>query len=136
MVQFLEMLKLPPVILSAIVLASGMILFLPSHIIRRLYMVEFKETYGFAIGLSFIISISILVCYLIVTVHKKIKSKICEHKSNIRKNEIVSTLDEYEKEIMREFMKRGDRIVYLSMNNGIVRTLQNKMLITPAGTSH
>ena len=52
--------KLPTKIMFAIALASGLILFLPDSIVTKMYMVDFRNKYGFAIGLLFLISFSFL----------------------------------------------------------------------------
>ena len=66
MKDFISFLKLPPSILSALALASGFIIFAPTKLLERLYFVDFKDKFGFYIGLVFIISISILLVYLII----------------------------------------------------------------------
>ena len=59
--EFMDFLKLPPTILGALAIASGLLLYLPDDVIKRLYMESFRSNYGFIIGIIFVISISILV---------------------------------------------------------------------------
>lgn len=136
MPELIELLKLPPVILAAITLASGIVLFLPDKLVAKFYMTDFRNQYGFAISITFLVSLSILICYLIVAIVKLIKADIKKKKIVQKQENIARNLDEYEKEIMREFMRSGDRTLWLPMNTGIVRTLQHKMLIAPAGSNH
>ena len=136
MPDLIELLKLPPVILAAITLASGIVLLLPDDLASKLYMSNFRSQYGFAISLTFLVSFSILICYLIVAIAKSIKDNIKAKKVVHIQENIARNLDEYEKDIMREFMRSSDRTVLLPMNTGIVRTLQHKMLIAPAGSTH
>lgn len=61
MKNIVDFLKLPPRILGALSVASGLLLFLPNAIIEKLYMTSFRDKYGFAIGIVFVVSTSILV---------------------------------------------------------------------------
>ena len=49
MKNIVDFLKLPPRILGALSVASGLLLFLPNVIIEKLYMTSFRDKYGFAI---------------------------------------------------------------------------------------
>lgn len=51
MKDFVDFLKLPPYILGALAVASGILLFLPDKVIKKLYMIEFRDKYGFTIGI-------------------------------------------------------------------------------------
>lgn len=75
MKDVVDFLKLPPRILAALSVASGLLLFLPDAIIEKLYMTSFRSKYGFALGIVFVVSVSILVVISVVTVAKKIKEK-------------------------------------------------------------
>ena len=75
MKNIVDFLKLPPRILGALSVASGLLLFLPNVIIEKLYMTSFRDKYGFAIGIVFVVSTSILVVFLVVIIAKKIKDK-------------------------------------------------------------
>ena len=75
MKNIVDFLKLPPRILGALSVASGLLLFLPNVIIEKLYMTSFRDKYGFAIGIVFVVSTSILVVFLVVIIAKKIKGK-------------------------------------------------------------
>ena len=99
--EFLEILKLPPSILSALMIVSGLVLILPEDVIKKLYMFEFRNNYGFAISIIFLVSLAILVvliitiCYLIeitrkITIKddKLILSKMFSKKVEIYGNQI------------------------------------------------
>ena len=62
--DFIEFIKLPPNILAAISLVSGTILFGNDELIKRLYMTNFRNDYGFVVSTIFLISISILIVLL------------------------------------------------------------------------
>lgn len=56
MKDFIDFLKLPPNILGALSIASGALLLLPDQLAKRLYMTEFRDKYGFTIGIIFVVS--------------------------------------------------------------------------------
>ena len=60
MKDFIDFLKLPPNILGALSIASGALLLLPDQLAKRLYMTEFRDKYGFTIGIIFVVSINTL----------------------------------------------------------------------------
>lgn len=81
MKDFVDFLKLPPNILGALAIASGILLLLPDQIINKLYMMEFRNEYGFSIGIVFIVSIAILVVLSIVKIYhffhdKKVSKRV------------------------------------------------------------
>lgn len=80
--EFLEILKLPPSILSALMIVSGLILILPEDVIKKLYMYDLRNNYGFVISLIFLISFAILVVLIIIWGSKKIIEKTKYKKLN------------------------------------------------------
>jgi len=136
MKELISFLKLPPSILSALVLASGFIIFAPSKVLEKLYFIDFKETYGFYIGLVFIVSISILFVYLVT---KPVKYSYDKHREiRIRKNELkyLRELSNDEKHLIRQMLSYPGYTMELSANNGMVIKLQSSFVISPAGTTH
>lgn len=75
-----DFLKLPSNIMSAMSLASGVILFLPDKIIKKMYMIDFKNKYGFVIGAVFIVSTSILIIGSLISIYKFLHSKCSNFK--------------------------------------------------------
>lgn len=75
MKDFIQLLKLPPTILAAVAMGTGLILFLPLNILKRLGLDNIPDLWRTIFGLSFIISSSLLVIYLLVKVIKFLVSK-------------------------------------------------------------
>lgn len=75
MKDFIQLLKLPPTILAAVAMGTGLILFLPISILQRLGLDEIPEQWRTVLGLALVISSSLLVVYFIVKVVKSIISK-------------------------------------------------------------
>lgn len=83
MKDFVDFLKLPPNILGALAVASGILLLLPDKVIKKLYMTEFRDKYGFTIGIIFIVSLSILIILLVLKIYhffndKRLNKKVAE----------------------------------------------------------
>lgn len=90
MKDFIEFLKLPPNILGALSISSGTLLLLPDKIAKKIYMTEFRDKYGFTIGIIFVVSTAILMVLLASKIyhyfHDKSSSKNwLKHKRNILK---------------------------------------------------
>ena len=75
MKEFIQFLKLPPTILSAVALGTGLILFLPTRILQKLGLDKIPEQWKTVFGLVLIISSSLLTVYFIVKIVKSIISK-------------------------------------------------------------
>ena len=75
MKDFIKLLKLPPSILAAVAMGTGLILFLPISVLKMLGLDNVPELWRTILGLSFIISLSVLVVYFIIKVVKNILSK-------------------------------------------------------------
>ena len=93
--DFLDFLKLPPTILGALAIASGLLLYLPDEIINKLYMESFRNNFGFILGIIFIVSISILSILLINYIYKYIKKAVLKRytSNKDRKGKIKYLLD-------------------------------------------
>lgn len=135
-----ELLKLPVKIITALCIASGLILFLPNNIINKLYMINFKNSYGFVIGIIFVITLSIVACYLIFYLAPIIWNKLThKHKTKkikARRKEIMDNLNDNEREIINELMKQPDNTLELPFNTGIVKKLTYYNIISPTSSEN
>lgn len=62
--KFKDFIRLSPNILAAISLVSGTILFGNNELIKRLYMTNYRNGYGFIASIIFLICVSILIVLL------------------------------------------------------------------------
>lgn len=131
--SFIELLKLPPTILSTISLVTGLILFLPDKAIEKLYMFNLKEKYGFIVGIIFLLSTIMLFVMLIHYLGKKAYKKISNKK--LIKNQIkyLKELDKTKTNFIREFIKEDSHTLNVCMNNGSVIELSHFGIISIAG---
>ena len=136
MKDFLDFLKLPPNILGALAVASGLLLLLPDKVVNKLYMTEFRNNYGFTIGIIFIISLSILIILLVIkTYHffykKRLDKKVAEgqlkYLRNMSRDKVM---------IVNAFLQERTHTLELPVNDGLVIELQHFGIITPAGQIH
>lgn len=133
MKDFIEFLKLPPNILGALAVASGILLFLPAKIATKLYILNFRNKYGFTLGIIFIVSISILIILLtgkiIHKINKRLKSKKLIKSQTIH----LMNMNPEQVAVISEFLNQPTHTLPLPYNNGLVIELQHYHIITPAG---
>lgn len=130
--NFMEFLKLPTKIMGALMLASGMILFLPDSIIAQMYMIEFRGKYGFIIGTVFIISLSILVITATITVYNLFNDKHNKKKFKENSGKLLISLDTFKKAIVYRLYIKEDHTDKLPLNSGAIIYLENRMIIGKA----
>lgn len=136
MKDFVDFLKLPPYILGALAVASGILLFLPDKVIKKLYMIEFRDKYGFTIGIIFIVSLSILTILLVLKIYhffydKRLDKKVAEGQLKYLKN-----MSRDKVMIVNAFLQERTHTLELPVNDGLVIELQHFGIITPAGQTH
>lgn len=121
--------KLPTKIMFALALASGMVLFLPVNIVAKMYMVDFRNKYGFAIGLLFLISFSILVVTVFVGVYKYLSNKYFMKKFKATAKERLQKLDDYQKAIVYGLYMEDNHTDELPLYDGAVNYLEHNVII-------
>ena len=136
MKNIVDFLKLPPRILGALSVASGLLLFLPNAIIEKLYMTSFCDKYGFAIGIVFVVSTSILVVFLVVIIAKKIKDKYYNKRLKKARIAYLKRIDGNKVELIRYLLNESTHTAMLPMHDGMVLVLQHFYVILPAGSTH
>ena len=119
-VNLADFFKLPTKIMFAIALASGMILFLPDKIVSKMYMVDFRNNYGFAIGLLFLISFSILVVTLLVGCYNYFHDKYSLKKFKATAKERLQKLDDYQKAIVYDLYIEDSHTDELPLHDGAI----------------
>lgn len=134
--NLMDFLKLPSNIMSAILLTSGMILFLPDKIIRKMYMLDFKNKYGFIIGAAFIISISILMVGILISIYKFLYKKHSNFKVKKNSKKLLESLDMYKKTIVYMLYKEDNNTHEFPLNDGAVVFLDHWMVIQKATSQY
>lgn len=131
--DFIEFLKLPPNILAAISIVTGLLLFLPDNYIEKLYMDNFRNNYGFIISILFLISSTILIVLLFTYTIKYISNKISNRKIKKGKIKYLMNADKNKTNLIKEFINDSTHTLTLPMNDGLVIELSHFGIITMAG---
>lgn len=122
--------KLPTKIMFAIALASGLILFLPDSIVTKMYMVDFRNKYGFAIGLLFLISFSILIVTVLVSIYKYFSHLYFMKKFRATAKPRLQGLNDYQKAIVYGLYMEDNHTGELPLHDGAVKLLKQNIIIT------
>ena len=131
-----DFLKLPSNVMSAISLASGVILFLPDELLKKIYMIEFKNKWGFIIGATFIVSTSILVIGILSNIYKFLYKKYSNFKFKKNSNKLLNSLDVYKKTIVYMLYKEDNNTSELPLNDGAVVFIEHWMVIQKAASQY
>ena len=136
MKNFIDFLKLPTYILIALAVASGILLFSPDTFIQSLYMANFREKYGFVIGIVFIISVSLLVVLALRFIYNKISTKQSLKKLKEEQEKFLLSISGEKVELIKAFLQQPTHTIMLPMQDGLVIELQSANVICPAGSTH
>ena len=131
--DFVDFLKLPPNILAAISIVTGLLLFLPDKCIEKIYMTNFRNDYGFIISILFLISSAILIILIGTFIFKKINNKISNKKLKKGRIKYLLNADKNKINLIKQFIKDDTHTLILPMNDGLVIELNYYSIITMAG---
>ncbi|MEF9961712.1 MAG: superinfection exclusion B family protein [Erysipelotrichaceae bacterium] len=128
--------KLPTKIMASLAFASGMVLFLPESIISNLFMIEFRNNYGFILGLIFIVSFTILLVTLFISIYTYFHHKYLMKKFKATAHERLHKLTDYQKAIIYELYGEDNHTCELPLNDGAVHYLEHNIMIGKATTQY
>ncbi len=127
-----ELLTLPEYILFALVLSTGTILFSPDSFLKKIYMITFRNDYGFIIGIVFLVSTAILVTKILKATCTIIVEKLYLRKQRKK----LHTLSDYQKFIIYGLYVEHNRTATLPLHDGAVRELETWSMIGKATTQY
>ena len=136
MKELIDFIKLPINILSALMIASGILLFAPENIIFNLYMTEFKVKYGFALGMVFIVSSSIVMVDVLKRPYRALVRWYELKKLKEEQRNVLLKFDGAKIELINKFIQQSTHTLMLPMQDGLVIELQHYGVISPAGQTH
>lgn len=131
-----ELLKLPTKIIVAICIATGSILFLPNKLIEKMYMTNFRNKYGFIIGIVFIISASILIVSFAIRFYEFINEMYSKKKFDKNIKKLLQELDAYKRLLVYGLYTQDNHTSELPLNDGAVIYLEKMMVINKATTQY
>lgn len=135
MKDFIQLLKLPPSVISAVSLWAGLILFLPEPILNKLGLNDIPGTWITILGITFIISTSIIAIYIIIMLFKSIRNKIYFVRFKLKFPKMMKNLMIEEKKIATLLLRSENLTSRLPNNNGIILRLQGKGVIQLTATN-
>jgi hypothetical protein len=114
---------------AAVLIGSGLILFLPTNIIGEIGLGEFRIDYRTYLGLAFVASACLLAVQLIFTIAPTIRHKITVWQHSRATRNYLKTLTKDEKEFLRPYVIDDKNTRNESIYNGIANGLEAKGLI-------
>ena len=129
MKEFINFLKLPPSILAAIAMGTGLILFLPLNILQKLALDNIPELWNTILGLSFIISTAILVIYCVSKISAYIFSRLRWVYFKKKFNKTMGNLRYEELATVALLYRSQNYTSRLPLTDGVTIRLINKMVI-------
>ena len=131
-----EVLTLPATIMAALSLASGILLFSSTSILKRMFMIEFRDKYGFIIGIVFIVSISILIVNLIYKTAQSISNTKAKKYFYTTAEKRLRKLNNYQKSIIYALYQQDNRTLPLPLHDGAVLELEQHYMIGKAASKY
>lgn len=120
-----KLLKLPSKIMFAIAVACGLILFLPDYIIQRMYLFNFRDEYGFTIGIVFCLSTSITCVSFIISIFQSCVRRYYKKMFIKKAPDRLKRLTIYQKAILYALFIENSHTESLPYNDGAVRILEH-----------
>lgn len=132
-----EWLKIPiNILLPAVWLVSGMLLFVPDSILVKLHLSELCLQHGSIIGIVFVVSTALLVVYLCIFLKKFITvslEKVTRNRRTIRR---FSKLNDTEQAILVHLYNSPGYTDEFDLNQPIVQGLLSREYIYTGGFQH
>lgn len=125
----IDILKLPNKILVPLSLVSGVILFSPNKLLEKIYLINFRENWGFIIGLSFLVSTAIILTSVGITLYKFLREKYDNKQFKKISFKVMKEMDNYKKSIVYSLFLEESNTKYLSMNDGAIKSLEGLGMI-------
>jgi hypothetical protein len=125
--------KIPTRIILLIWIISALLLFIPEEQITQFALQEFKKDYGKYFGIAFIGSSAFLILIVATWIINSINKERLKRKYKKIIIESVTTLDPYEKAVLREFYIQGQDTLKIPIDNPTVSGLINKRILNQVG---
>lgn len=129
MKDFIQLLKLPPSILAAVALGTGLILFLPTSILQDLGLGIIPELWRTIMGLTLIISSSLLIIYFSIKIIKIIVIRVYWLRFKWLFPKVMKSLRKEELAVVALLYRSPNYTSRLPYTNGVTSRLINKKVI-------
>lgn len=135
-ISITDFLKLPTKIMVSIALGTGVLLFSPEWLIEKLYMTEFIHKFGFIIGITFVVTLSISIVSLGTTLYNYSSEKRTMKKFKETANARLTALSDYQKMIIYSLFDEDNHTAELPLYDGAVLKLENNLMIGKATSQY
>lgn len=123
------------ILLPSLTIFSGFIMFSSEAVLEKLYLLQFRETSGFALGLLFVISFSLIICYigsfLILRLSFLYKAKLKKK----REYKLFMSLADVYKKTLIEMYKSPTHSLRMEISNSVADYLQSIRAISRSSVS-
>lgn len=117
-----------------VVLASGILLFVPANWLAKIRVDRFVDNYGDVIGLVFVVSGSFVLVEPLSWLGGVLKSTYAQRKLRKAIESVLSELDEREKAVLREFYIEDKRTLVLPVEHPVVEGLISEGILEMVGS--
>lgn len=125
----LEVMKLAPRFIVALGSASAVLLVLSASSLRRLGLSDVVQKYRFALGLTLVLSVVLIVIYVCLFFIRSIQRHWYRKKGHQKTIKRLNDLTEDEKQILRYFLHHDTRATMLKYDDGVVQGLAHSGII-------
>lgn len=126
--------KLPSKFFAWTVALTGAFLFLPEEYLTRLYLNELPRDYKAYAGIVFVGALSFLLINFSLWCWGSVKRWFRKRKAENQSAKAMSTLDNAEKYVLREFILQGRNVIELPLDHPTVAGLIRKGVVQIAGS--
>lgn len=127
--KLIEWVKLKPRYFFLVAFATGVVLFAPSEVIKRLGVAAFIAEYRGWVGLVFLFSFAALLSYGIAYIGAAVMARLQEWRLVRDGRKYLTTLSPPEREILRRFIHDNTKTITLDISSGVHAGLQAKRVI-------
>lgn len=128
----LEWLKESPRYILPILLASGVILFLPVNLLEPIGLDTLRKEAKPYLGFAFVLSMCVLLGRAIASIAEWCRRKYMHHQAVGDSLRHLHRLTEVEKEVLRFYLEEKTRTITWNLENGVVRGLVSVGILAPA----
>lgn len=134
-IKELEKLLKAPYILLTLALCSGLLLFLPDFIVKKMYLLDFRDKFGGIIGVIFLISLCLLLTLLCTKIYSYARTITKRKKDIARKKKYLLKLEENKAKVIKNLLKAPTHTMPMQYNNGVTMELVSYGVISQAGST-
>ena len=127
--RIVDLAKIPTRLFAVVVVASGLVLFLPQKAVQRIGVVELRADYTGYLGIAFIVSVSLLAVEVVLWAVRKAQKRARRGAAERAVEDAMLNLDGTEKAVLREFLIAGSKTLRLPLEQAPVASLRKSGIV-------